>query len=396
MKITVSVPGRFPPAYHWARYLAGRGALERIITPMTRGRIREYGLPRERVRALSPIGCWNYAFQRYGPHALGAQNQIAVSAAFDAAASRMLGDCDVFNGWGSTSLRSIRAAQRRGVPAILTVASAHIARQTRELAEEHRRFGADAALTHPGVIERSIAEYAEADAIVAPCRWVAQTFIDEGVPAPKLHLVPWGVAPLRSTVLPVTRAGRERDPRVLFAGRFELRKGVPYLFEAFRQLRTHAELRIAGQPNDALLRRLGGLPERASCAGLLTGDAFAQEFRDADVFVLPSVEDGSALVTTWALAAGLPVVVSDQCGADLVEDGVNGFIVPARDTEALREKLDLLLSDEALRLRMGAAAATSATSRTWTDYGDDFYTNVVTPVIASHNTNSEATYARAA
>lgn len=395
MTITVSVPGRFPPAYHWARYLADRSDLERIITPMTRERIREYRLPSSRVRTLAPIGGWNYAFQHYGPKALGARNQIAVSATFDASASTMLGGCDVFNGWGSTSLRSIRAAHRRGVPAILTVASAHIVRQTRELAEEYRRFGADAPLTHPDVIARSVAEYAEADAIVAPCRWVLRTFIEAGAPASKLHLVPWGVEPVTA---PVSRGDRSRDPRVLFAGRFELRKGVPYLLDAFRQLRTRAELRIAGQTNDALLRRLGGLPKRASCAGLLTGEAFAQEFRDADVFVLPSVEDGSALVTTWALAAGLPVIVSDQCGADLVEDGVNGFVVPARDTGALREKLDLLLSDGALRTRMGAAASACASSRTWNTYGGDFYANVVAPLRASRTTslNPEATYARAA
>lgn len=387
MKVTVSVPGKFEPAFQWARWLERRGELDRIVSPLPHGRTEEFGVTRARTRSLTPIGGWNYAFQHLGPRQWQAQNQIAVSVAFDATAAAMLGDCDVFNGWGSTSLRAIRAAHRRGVPVVLSVASSHVATQTAILRDEYARWGETTPLTHPRVIERMVAEYDEADVIVAPCRWVVDSFVANGVPAQKMRLAPWGV---RVVTSPVDRSHRSGPPRVLFAGRCEVRKGVGYLLEAFRALDAPATLHLTGQPNDDLVRRAGGLPHNATVTGLLSGDTFAREYRDADIFVLPTIEDGSALVTIWALAAGLPVITTDRAGADLVVDGVNGFIVPAGDANALRKRLDLLVADRDLRLRMGAAAAASAIGRDWDTYGEELYRDVYAPLHASQRRYSHA------
>ncbi len=387
MRVTVSVPGKFEPAFHWARWLESRGELERLVTPLPHGRTKQFGVTRERTRTLAPIGGWNYAFQRLAPRAWQAQNQIAVSAAFDVAAAAMLGGCDIFNGWGSTSLRTIRAAHHRGVPVVLTVASAHIVEQTAILREEFARWGEETPLTHPRVIERMMEEYAEADVIVAPCRWVVDSFVRQGVPAPKLRLATWGA---RAIAEPVDRSGRTRAPRVLFAGRCEIRKGVPYLLEAFRGLKSAAELRLTGEPSDDLVRRSGGLPDGAVATGPLTGEAFAAEYRDADIFVLPSVEDGLSQAMIWALVAGLPVIATDRSGADLVEDGVNGFIVPAGDAGALRERMEQLIEDKELRLRMGWAAAASVTHRDWSAYSEELYRDVYAPLHASQRRYSDA------
>lgn len=380
MKVTVSVPGKFEPAFHWARWLESRGELERIVSPVPHSRTEQFGVTRARTRTLAPIGGWNYAFQRLGPRQWQAQNQIAVSVAFDSAAAAMLGECDILNGWGSTSLRAIRAAHRRGIPVVLTVASSHIATQTAILREEYARWGETAPLTHPRVIERAIEEYAEADIIVAPCRWVADSFIENGVPEPKMRLVPWGA---RIITAPVDRKERTGAPRLLFAGRCEVRKGVPYLLEAFRALNAPATLHLTGETNDDLIERAGGLPAGAHVTGPLTGEAFAQEYREADIFVLPSVEDASAQVTLWALAAGLPVITTDRAGDDMVIDGVNGFVVPAGDTDALRARMELLVGDRDLRLRMGAAAAASASARDWDTYSAELYRDVYAPLHAS-------------
>ena len=129
-----------------ARYLESRGELERIITPVPHARTERFGVSRERTSSLTPIGAWNYGVQRFGAPAVQAPSQLAVSVAFDAVASRMLGSCDLFNGWSSMALTSMRAARRRGVPAVLTTGSAHAVTQTELLAEEQRRFGPDAPL----------------------------------------------------------------------------------------------------------------------------------------------------------------------------------------------------------------------------------------------------------
>jgi glycosyltransferase involved in cell wall biosynthesis len=144
-----------------------------------------------------------------------------------------------------------------------------------------------------------------------------------------------------------------------------------------------AELRLVGRANESLFRRLGGLAPGAVAVGPRTGAALAAEYASADIFVLPSVEDGYGLVTIEAMSAGLPVVVSDHAGsAEAVRDGETGFVVPVRDPATLRDRLQTLLADPVLRRRMGAAARAAAESRTWDTYGDERDRLVYRPLFA--------------
>ncbi len=370
MKITITTPGRFPPAFLAAQYHESRGELSRIISPVPVARSRRYGVPDNRNLGLAPLGAWNTAFQRWSPLTLRAAHQRVFSAAFDETASHLLGDCDVVDAWCTTALRTIRAAHRRGLPAVLEAASAHVVTQAEILDEECRRFGSrsERAVTSRAVTERTLAEYREADVIVVMSSFARRTFIEQGVREAKIVVVPCGSAPSP----PPPRRDHDGVPRVLFVGGFSLRKGLPYLLEAFRRVRSPAELRLVGRPNPALIRRIGGLPPGATVAGEKTGADLDAEYAAADVFVLPSVEDGWGLVTTEAMMAGLPVIVSDAAGsAEIVRDGANGFVVPSRGIDALADRLETLLADAALRRRMGAAARSTAEARTWQTYGDE-------------------------
>lgn len=377
MKVTIAVPGRFQPAYHFARYLEARGQLGRLITPIPYRRGRYYGVSRQRTVPLSAFAYWYHGFERYGVNALKPLNQLAYSALFDRVASSLFSGADVFNGWSTIALHSIRRARRRRIPSVLVTGSTHIEWQTQTLREEFRRFSWDGPLTHPRLVARAVAEYEEADAIVVPSRFSLATFIESGVPDEKLFLIPW-------TIRPLTKAPRERPgrpvARILYVGQCTLRKGLPYLFEAFRRLETPATLRLVGPPEPALITRLGGLPKGVEAVGPKYGTDLAEEYRQADGFVLASIEEGSAFVVSEAMAAGLPVVVTDHCGADQVQDGVNGFVVPARDPTLLARRLDELVSDPELRSGMGSRAAASVTSRSWHEYGAELHDRVVAPL----------------
>jgi glycosyltransferase involved in cell wall biosynthesis len=102
-------------------------------------------------------------------------------------------------------------------------------------------------------------------------------------------------------------------------------------------------------------------------------------YQRADVFVFPSIEEGSALVTYEALAYGLPVVTTFNAGS-VVEEGEEGFIVPIRDPNALAERLEVLFKDESLRKKMSEKASAKAKVYTWERYGDNlarFYEEVL-------------------
>lgn len=383
MKVTISTTGRFPPAFVWAAFLERHSELERIVTPMPFHRVRDFGVSRRRTRALTPFAAWSYAVRRFGqgasPRALE-MSQLLRTVSFDASVSRMLGQCDVFNGWTGSSLFSIRAAHRRGIPCVLQTGSAHIVCQAELLRDEAARFGAVERITHPRVIARAVQEYRETDVIVVPSLFVYQTFLDQGVPEDKLVLVPWAAVSVVDA--PGIREVRDEPVTALFVGGCSLRKGIPYLLQAARIIGPEVNVRMVGPQNPRLISHLGGLPPNVKAVGVKRGDALQDEFRRADIFILPSVEDGSALVTLEAMLASLPVVVSDQAGAALVEDGFSGYIVKARDAEAMAERILVLARDPGARARFGAAALAAAAPRTTDVYGEELTRLVYRPLMA--------------
>jgi glycosyltransferase involved in cell wall biosynthesis len=173
--------------------------------------------------------------------------------------------------------------------------------------------------------------------------------------------------------IPVERfsgcAGAHDPPRVLFVGLLTPRKGVLDLLAASRLL---TERGVAHE-----LRLLGGTPDEGPAAeaevhaavegtarllGTRPPEDMPAEYAAADVFCLPSWWEAMPLSVLEAMAAGLPVVATDVGDVRrVVLDGVTGLVVPARDVEALADRLQTLLTDPEQRRRMGVAGRTRAT-----------------------------------
>jgi glycosyltransferase involved in cell wall biosynthesis len=390
MKIAITTPGRFPPAFHAARYHDARGELARIVSPVPPSRAAQYGISPERHVGLTVLGAWNHAAIRFGPEALQEAHQTAFSAAFDEIAWRIVAGAGVVYAWQSTALRTIRAAHRHGVPAVLEAASAHVLTQVDLLRQEQQRYGAalDRVVRSPRVIDRTLAEYEEADHIIANSEFARASFVSHGIPASKVTAVRYAIDAREIGADPPPR--EHGVPRILFVGGLTLRKGIPYLLDAFRRIDAAATLRLVGAPHPALIAACGGLPRGAEIAGVRAGAALAAEYAAADIFVLPSVEDGFGLVVLEAMLAGLPVVVSDHAGAAAaVHDGVDGYVIPARDADALAARLTTLAADPGLRRRMGAAALASVVRRTWDDYGAERHRRVCAPLLGLHLDHTE-------
>ena len=242
---------------------------------------------------------------------------------------------------------------RAGAITVVDRASAHPVVQHALLREEFGRFG----LSYPAVNERTVAkhvqEYAEADWIIVPSEFVYRTMVDQGVPAAKLRHLPLGVSTER-----FCPGAKEDDVfRVLFVGAVSLRKGVPDLLEGFRRagLRRPSELILVGEPFPearAFLAKYDGLYRLVP---FLPHAQLARMYQQASVFVLPSIEDGFGMVVYEAAACGLPLIVSQNVGAE-VRDGADGFVVPIRDPDAIAESL-VRLQDDALRRSMGSQRA---------------------------------------
>jgi glycosyltransferase involved in cell wall biosynthesis len=134
--------------------------------------------------------------------------------------------------------------------------------------------------------------------------------------------------------------------RVLTIGAVGLRKGSPYVLQAARLLQGRAVFRMVGSTrvSETALRELR---TQVEVVGTVPRSEIVRHYAWADVFLLPSVCEGSATVTYEALACGLPVICTPNAGS-IVRDGVDGFLVPARDTGAMVTRLELLASSPAL------------------------------------------------
>ena len=145
--------------------------------------------------------------------------------------------------------------------------------------------------------------------------------------------------------------------KVLFVGRVNLCKGIPYLLQAFAYLdRKIAQLKVVGSI-DIKREAIAPYQDRVHFQGPVPHGQMPQIYHDADLLIFPTISDGFGAVMLEAMATGLPVIATDNCG-DLVEDGVNGYRIPIRESEAIVAKIDHLRQQPQLlkELSQGAMA----------------------------------------
>lgn len=358
-----------------ARELESRGFLKQIYSTFPWRRLRREGVPRSRVSTFPWVHTTQMLLGRMGtlPRALDREIAWQIFRTFDAWLAPRLPRCDAFIALSGSGLLSGRRAQQMGARYICDRGSSHIRYQDRIVGEEYRRWGIEETVCDPRIVAQEEAEYAQADAITVPSEFARRSFIEMGVPAARVHRIPYGVRLDRFRQSAQPPADRFE---VLFAGSVSLRKGVPYLLQAFARLQhPHKRLRIVGNVYPGFRGVMASLPQdHVEFMGHLSQPQLVDVMSASHVMVLPSVEEGLALVQAQALACGCPLISSYHTGGeDLFSDGVEGFLVPIRSPEAILARLQQLADDPALRQRMSEAAlARVQTIGGWHEYGNRF------------------------
>lgn len=293
---------------------------------------------------------------------------------FDFFVSRQLSKSEIFHGWNHHCLLSLRKTKELGAVTIVERASSHILTQNELLQEEYQRWGVKKKPIHPWVIRKCLAEYEEADYITVPSQFVYDSMVKHGVPREKLILIPFGVVPEKFKVKSskLKTAVQNSQFIALFVGEVGLRKGVPYLLQAWSDLNLKdSELWLVGAINPNEIRTvLSEYGSREDIKFLGFRRDVAELMNRASIFVFPSIEEGSALVTYEAMAAGLPVITTVNSGS-VVRDGQEGFILPIRDVDTLKEKIKLLYNEEDLRFEMGKSGRKRVKEFSWYRYGEN-------------------------
>ncbi len=186
------------------------------------------------------------------------------------------------------------------------------------------------------------AEWALADVVMVNSKWTLDALVKLGVPSEKIAIVPLAY---ESEEIEPDKSPRPDGPlRVLYLGQVNIRKGIQYLLEAARKLdKKKFHFDVAG-PISIADKHVVTAPANVTFHGAVTRDRVREFYREADVFVLPTISDGFALTQLEAMAHWLPVVTTPNCG-EVVRDGIDGFLVPARDATALAKALENLADD---------------------------------------------------
>jgi glycosyltransferase involved in cell wall biosynthesis len=203
-------------------------------------------------------------------------------------------------------------------------------------------------------------EWALADRVVVNSEFSRQALIQQGVSPEKLAVIPLCYEPEARSQKPEARIFKLNQPlRVLFLGQVILRKGIQYLLAAARQLeREPIHFDVVG-PIGISQTAISSAPGNVTFHGRTGRDEAAAWYRRSHVFVLPTLSDGFAITQLEAMAHGLPVIATPNCG-EVVSDGVDGFVVPPREVEALVQTFRKYLANLELIKTQRAAALVKA------------------------------------
>jgi glycosyltransferase involved in cell wall biosynthesis len=200
-------------------------------------------------------------------------------------------------------------------------------------------------------------EWKLADRVVVNSEFCRQGLIQQGVPAEKLVVIPlcYEADGLEQTADARPGPSRLRPLKLLFLGQVILRKGIQYLIEAAKLLRNEpVHFDVVG-PIGISDDALKSAPANMTFHGRASRDQIGKWYQQSDVFVLPTLSDGFAVTQIEAMAHGLPVITTPNCG-EVVTDGVDGFIVPPRQAEIFVKTVYRYLGEPGLLLAHRAAA----------------------------------------
>jgi glycosyltransferase involved in cell wall biosynthesis len=295
----------------------------------------------------------------------------AVCAALDkkvAGRLRRIANCAAVYAYEDCALQTFRAAREEGVARIYDLPIGYWRVGHAIFAEECEREP-EWASTLTGTrdsaekLARKDEELRLAQRVVIASSFTKATLENAPVQA-TIDVIPYGAPPA------IAELRRPADRlKVLFAGSLGQRKGLSYLLEAVAMLKTSVELTLLGRKTVEGCRPLEEAIRKYRWIPTLDHESFLHEMHSHDVLVFPSLFEGFGLVISEAMAQGTPVITTAHtAGPDLIEEGVDGFIVPIRSATAIAEKLDLLASGPERLWAMKAAAQRKARAQDWKIY----------------------------
>jgi glycosyltransferase involved in cell wall biosynthesis len=328
------------------------------------------GLQKQYVHQLPLPYLFSQSLRQAGLISEGRTNLLFANT-YDQLVKHHLTESRVFHWVHSTGLRSAQKAKNAESLLICDVRAEYIDTYESRLRQEHEYLGVPYYSTRSFLRDRLIDETLLADYLIVNSDHVAKSFINNGYDQERIFVLSNGVN-LRHFSKGMKKKNQSDSKfSILFVGNLTPLKGVHYLLQAFDKLNIpNSELLLVGNPDPdykELLRKMRIDRKSVKFLGHIPQIELFKYYRQSDVFVLPSLSEGSANVIYEAMSAELPIVTTPNAGS-VVRDGVDGFIVPIRNTEVMMEKLVYLYEHRGDRIAMGQEAARRVQEFSWERY----------------------------
>jgi glycosyltransferase involved in cell wall biosynthesis len=319
------------------------------------------GIPGEKITAFTDLG-FKYVRQLGACRDAASSTRVCLRIGQEFC-ERILaagfGGATAVYAFNSAGLELLQSAKQVGLQTFMeqTIAPAAIQQRLLKIeADKHPAWVRGNQLdAFPEAIARETAEWATADMIICGSQFVADAVHEVGGQNAACTVVSTGVD-LRRYPCPPHQV-HSGPLRVLTIGSLGLRKGTPYVLAAAAELGNLAEFRLVG-PGQPPPEAAAALPKNVKIMGQIPRNEIQTQLAWADVFLLPSICEGSSVAVHEALASGVPVICTPNTGS-LVRDGIDGFLVPAGDTAPIVERLHALGNDRCVLVGLRDGARSS-------------------------------------
>lgn len=223
-------------------------------------------------------------------------------------------------------------------------------------------------------LSQSAIDYSKIEArlshfIISPSCFVQRTYTEIGVSRKQIKICPYGVDLSRFRFKKKTEKTINQKIEFVYTGGTKQLKGISYLLEAFSEIPNNlASLRVIGK-NDLPVEFQRGLNDNIIFSGVVLNAEIPEILESSDVFLFASLGEGMSLSILEAMACGLPIVCTENSGAnDFVEEGLNGFVVKIQDKNALKSKIEWFIDHRKEIPKMGEFSARIAEKLSWNKY----------------------------
>ncbi len=269
--------------------------------------------------------------------------------------------------WPNVSLEAYRRLKDRGCVIVHECVNTHQMHSKAILDKAYTELNLP--LTHNVTSKQTELELAKLELVdfVYSCSTaVTESMVKNGISVDKILQTSYGLSSKAMLDNPDTeRLSKNNQPIFVFIGSISVRKGVHLLLDYWVKAKLNAKLQLVGTIEGAIEPLVTEYLLQNNIEHIPFTDDLAGVYKNADVFVLPSLEEGSPLVTYMAFGAGLPLLVSPMGGGGVVEDGVEGVVIDPYDSDRWVKCLQNLAEDAELRAKFGAKSRLKAPYYLW-------------------------------